>query len=98
MNLIHRNLLIMHKDIKLIKELGEAYIKHAPKHELKDATLLVKCRIIYTQIDYEFAAGNIKAKEELFTKRLNTELVCTTPRMRKLYTSISYPEFISFTA
>lgn len=75
MNLIHRNMLIMHKDIEQIKALGEAYVKLAPKEEQKDATLLLKCRLIYTQIDYEFAAGNIKAKEELFTKRLNTELV-----------------------
>jgi hypothetical protein len=38
-------------------------------------SLLVKCRLIYTQIDNEFAAGTIKANEELFAQRLNTELV-----------------------
>lgn len=75
MNLIHRNMLIMHKDIAQIKALGEAYIKLAPKSEEKDAQLLVKCRLIYTQIDNEFAAGTIKANEELFAQRLNTELV-----------------------
>ena len=46
MNLIHRNMLIMHKDIEQIKALGEAYVKLAPKEEQKDATLLLKCRFL----------------------------------------------------
>ena len=59
-NFIHFNMPIIHKDEEVLKMLAHKYLAIEKN---KNSKLLIECKLMYVQIDKQFAASTIKAKE-----------------------------------